>query len=48
MKPLTKERYEELVKTAPFTNVTCKNATKETVAQALKHPTSLVGSDAFP
>jgi N-acyl-D-glutamate deacylase len=48
MKPLTKERYEELVKTAPFTNVTFKNATKETVAQALKHPTSLVGSDAFP
>jgi len=48
MKPLTKERYEKLVKTAPFTNVTFKNATKETVAQALKHPTSLVGSDAFP
>ena len=48
MKPLTKKRYEKLVKTAPFTNVTFKNATKETVAQALKHPTSLVGSDAFP
>jgi N-acyl-D-glutamate deacylase len=48
MKPLTKERYEELVKTAPFTSVTFKNATKETVAQALTHPTSLIGSDAFP
>jgi N-acyl-D-glutamate deacylase len=48
MKPLTKARYKKLVKTAPFTNVTFKNATKETVAQALKHPTSLVGSDAFP
>ena len=48
MKPLTKARYDKLVKTAPFTNVTFKNATEETVAQALKHPTSLVGSDAFP
>ena len=48
MKPLTKARYEKLVKAAPFTNVTFKNATEETVAQALKHPTSLVGSDAFP
>jgi N-acyl-D-glutamate deacylase len=48
MKPLTKKRYEKLVKTAPFTNVTFKNATEETVAQALKHPTSLIGSDAFP
>jgi N-acyl-D-glutamate deacylase len=36
------------VKTAPFTNVTFKNATEETVAEALKHPTSLIGSDAFP
>jgi N-acyl-D-glutamate deacylase len=48
MKPLTKARYEKLVKTAPFTNVTFKNATEETVAEALKHPTSLIGSDAFP
>jgi N-acyl-D-glutamate deacylase len=48
MKPLTKERYEELVKTAPFTNVTFKNATKEDVYRALAHPTSLIGSDAFP
>jgi len=48
MKPLTKARYEKLVKTAPMTNVTFKNATKETVAQALAHPTSLIGSDAFP
>jgi N-acyl-D-glutamate deacylase len=48
MKPLTKARYDKLVKTAPFTNVTFKNATEETVAEALKHPTSLIGSDAFP
>ena len=48
MKPLTKERYEELVKTAPFTSVTFENASKEVVHQALAHPTSLIGSDAFP
>ena len=46
--PLTKERYEELVKTAPGTNVMFKNATEETVCQALAHPTSVLGSDAFP
>jgi N-acyl-D-glutamate deacylase len=48
MKPLTKARYEELVKTAPFTSVTFKNASKKILDQALKHPTSLIGSDAFP
>ena len=48
LKPLTKERYEYLVKNAPFTSVTFKNATKEVLARALAHPTSLVGSDAFP
>ena len=48
MKPLTKERYEYLVKNAPFTSVTFKNASKDILDQALKHPTSLVGSDAFP
>jgi len=47
-KPLTKERYEELVKTAPGTNVMFKNATEETVCQGLTHPTSVLGSDAFP
>lgn len=48
MKPLTKERYEELVKTAPFTSVTFKNASKKVLDKALAHPTSLIGSDAFP
>jgi hypothetical protein len=48
MKPLTKERYEELLKTAPLTNVTFKNATEKDLKQALAHPTSLIGSDAFP
>lgn len=47
-KPLTKERYEELVKTAPGTNIMFKNATEETVCSALAHPTSVLGSDAFP
>jgi len=47
-KPLTKERYEELVKTAPGTNIMFKNATEDTVCAALTHPTSVLGSDAFP
>ncbi len=48
MKPLTKERYEELVKSAPMTSVTFENASKEDLYEILAHPTSLVGSDAFP
>jgi hypothetical protein len=48
MKPLTKETYEELLKTAPTTNVTFENATKEDLYVALAHPTSLIASDAFP
>jgi N-acyl-D-aspartate/D-glutamate deacylase len=48
MQPLTKETYEELVKTAPNTNVTFENATKEDLYVALAHPTSLISSDAFP
>jgi N-acyl-D-aspartate/D-glutamate deacylase len=48
MQPLTKETYEHLVKTAPGTNVTFENATKEDLYVALAHPTSLIGSDAFP
>jgi N-acyl-D-aspartate/D-glutamate deacylase len=48
MKPLTKERYEYLVKNAPFTSVTFKNASDEVVAEILAHPSTLVGSDAFP
>ncbi len=31
-----------------MTSVTFKNASKEVVYQALEHPTSLIGSDAFP
>jgi N-acyl-D-aspartate/D-glutamate deacylase len=48
MKPLTKERYELLYKTAPHTNVTFNNASKEDLNLALAHPTSIIGSDAFP
>jgi len=46
--PLTKARYDELVKTAPMTNVTFENATKEDLNWALAHPTSMIGSDAYP
>jgi hypothetical protein len=46
--PLTKERYEELVKTAPATSVMFYNATEETVCEGLAHPISVLGSDAFP
>jgi N-acyl-D-glutamate deacylase len=47
-KPLTKERYEKLVKTAPSTAVTFVNASKEDLYRALAHPTSTIGSDSFP
>ncbi len=48
LKPLTKERYEELVKTAPFTSIMFYNATEDDVYKGLAHPTTVVGSDAFP
>ena len=48
MKPLTKERYEELVKTAPGTSVLFLNATDETVNAALAHPSTVLGSDSYP
>jgi len=48
LKPLTKETYENLVKTAPGTNVTFENASKKDLYTALAHPTSIIGSDAFP
>jgi N-acyl-D-aspartate/D-glutamate deacylase len=47
-RPLTKERYEELVKTAPSTSVTFVNASKEDLYKALAHPTSTIASDSFP
>jgi len=48
MKPLTKERYEELVKTAPMTSIMFYNATDEMVQLAMAHPNTVLGSDAFP
>ena len=48
MTPLTKERYEELVKTAPTSSILFYNAREEDVCKGLAHPTSVVGSDAFP
>lgn len=48
MKPLTKERYEALVKTAPGTSVLFLNATEETVNAALAHPSTVLGSDSYP
>lgn len=48
LKPLTKERYEELVKTAPGTSVMFYNATEETVYAGLSNPNTILGSDSFP
>jgi N-acyl-D-glutamate deacylase len=48
MKPLTKARYEELVKTAPGTSVMFYNATEDTVHKALAHPNTVLGSDSYP
>lgn len=47
LKPLTKERYEELVKNAPATSVMFYNATEQTVYDALTHPSTVLGSDSF-
>ena len=48
MTPLTKETYEQLVKTAPLTNVTFQNATQDDLFWALANPNSFIASDAFP
>jgi N-acyl-D-glutamate deacylase len=48
MKPLTKARYDELVKTAPGTSVLFYNATEDTVNSALAHPNTVLGSDSYP
>ena len=48
VEPLTKETYEKLVKEAPMTSVTFENATQKDLYWALSHPTSIIGSDAFP
>jgi hypothetical protein len=48
LKPLTKERYEELMKTNPGASVMFYGATEADMLSALSHPTSTVGSDSFP
>lgn len=48
LKPFTKERYDECKKSAPMTAIMFYNATEETVYQGLAHPTTVLGSDAFP
>lgn len=48
LKPFTKESYEKQVKSAPNTPVTFENARKRDLYKALAHPTSIIGSDAFP
>ena len=48
LKPLTKDRYDELVKTAPGTSVLFYNATEETVNTSLAHPNTVLGSDSYP
>lgn len=48
MKPLTKERYEELVKTAPGTSILFYGAKESVLHEALAYPGTIVGSDSFP
>jgi hypothetical protein len=48
LKPLTKARYDELVKSNPGTSVMFYGAKEEDMLKALSHPGSTVGSDAFP
>lgn len=48
MQSLTKQSYEQLMESAPGTNVTFENATKDDLYWALSHPTSIIGTDAFP
>jgi len=48
LKPLTRERYEELVTNSPDTAVMFYGAKEEDMLQGLAHPGTIVGSDAFP
>ena len=47
-KPLTKERYDELVKTDPGHGVLFYNATEEDMLKGVSHPDVLIGCDCFP
>ena len=48
LKPLDKDRCDELLKSAPGTSVMFYGATEEDMENALAHPGTTVGSDAFP
>ena len=48
VKPMTKARYDELMKSAPMTAVMFYNCTEEDLNAGLAHPTTVLGSDAFP
>lgn len=48
LKPLTKDRYEELMKSDPATSVMFYGATDEDMKLGLAHPATIIGSDAFP
>ena len=48
LEPLTKERYNKLMQTAPMTSVMFYNAQEEDMLKGLAHPSTVVGSDAFP
>ncbi len=48
MKPLTKERYEQLLKENPQASVMLYGATDQDLKNALAHESTIVGSDAFP
>lgn len=48
LKPLTKDRYDELMETNPQTSIMFYAATDDDMTAGLLHPSSVVGSDAFP
>ncbi len=48
MKPLTKDRYDQLMKSAPGTAVMFYGAKEEALHAGLAHPGTTVASDAFP
>ena len=47
-KPMDKETYDRLVKNEPNHPVLFYNATDEDMKMAIAHPSTIVGSDAFP
>ena len=47
LESLTKERYEEIMKTNPMTPCMFYNALEEDVVKGLEHPSSVVGSDGY-